>query len=80
MPYIEQSRRKELDNGGKAETQGELNYKITMLLLDYMEYAGLSYGNINSVVGALECSKLEFYTKVARPYEEGKSRQNGPIY
>lgn len=31
-------------------------------------------------LGALECCKLEFYRRVAVPYEDGKIKTNGDVY
>jgi hypothetical protein len=51
-----------------------------MLALAYMDYQKLSYQTINDIVGALEGAKLEFYRRVAVPYEESKRRINGDVY
>ena len=81
MPYIKQERRKEMSNdGGNAETAGELNYQITIVCKDYVEHKGLSYATINDIIGALEGAKQEFYRRVAAPYEDQKIKENGDIY
>ena len=54
MPYIKQIDRDRIDTGGKAETPGELNYTITMAVNSYLHEKGLSYTNINEVVGVSE--------------------------
>src|SRR4051812_23213721 len=59
---------------------GELNFLITDLINDYLNNKGLSYGTINDVLGALKGSKLEFYRRVAVPYEEQKRVNNGDVY
>lgn len=83
MPYIQSWRRAELDAGvgHKPRSVGELNYCFTRLILGYIEGNGpLSYGLINDVLGALEGAKLEFYRRVAVPYEDGKIAENGDVY
>lgn len=78
MPYIPQAER---DRAAiRPETPGELNYAITALCNDYFQGSGKGYTAIAEVVSALECAKLEFYRRVAVPYEERKIEQNGDVY
>ena len=79
MPYIVKKRRDAL-NGTVPESPGEVNYLITQLLVTYLEYAGLSYSTINTLVGALECAKLELYRRIAVDYEDLKIKENGDVY
>jgi len=79
MPYIDKHRRVELVCQPPA-TPGELNFEITRLCIDYLVRFGLSYSHINDVVGALECAKLEFYSRVATRYEDKKIAANGDVY
>jgi hypothetical protein len=55
---------------------GELNYIITRIL---KESYPLRYFNLNRAMGVLECCKLEFYRRVAAPYEDTKIEQNGDV-
>lgn len=82
MPYIEADDRDALEPKSKAEPTktGELNYQITMLLVNYTQKHGLSYGTVNDVLGALEGAKLEYYRRVAVPYEQRKFSENGDVY
>lgn len=82
MPYIDQKRRKELMTGAGAslESSGELNYMISLLINSILKRVGVSYYNINALIGALECAKLELYRRVAAPYEDTKREQNGDVY
>ncbi len=80
MPYIAQDRRAELDPMVHPETPGELNYCVTLVVVDYLKRKGLSYGTINDIVGALEGAKAEFYRRVAIPYEDRKIQENGDVY
>jgi hypothetical protein len=61
-------------------SNGELNYLITQLGLMYLDRHGKSYNTISDVVKAMECAKLEFYRRVAAPYEDNKIRENGDVY
>lgn len=81
MPYITEKDRIAIEYGRKIKTVGELNYSVTQLIGDYLDQnGGRNYTNINAVVGALECAKLEVYRRVAVPYETGKIRDNGDAY
>lgn len=57
--------------------EGNVNYAITRLLV--LAYGKTSYRDINDVVGALECCKLEFYRRKAY-YEDQKCFENGDVY
>lgn len=82
MPYINSSRREEICPRVNSiiDNPGELNYAITMLVKYYLANHGLSYQTINDIGFALEGAKLEFYRRVAAPYEDEKIQQNGDVY
>ena len=81
MPYIKPEGRTALRRQEAfPKTAGELNFVITDAIDDWLLEHGVSYDHINMVVGALECAKLEFYARIARPYEEIKRRENGDVY
>ena len=81
MPYVTVEVRARLDQGGKPETAGELNYAITKLVDDYLiQKGGIRYTHLNEVIGALECAKLELYRRVAAPYEDQKITETGDVY
>lgn len=75
MPYIKPELRDQ-----RPENPGMLNYQISSLLQEYIELQGLKYQTINDIVGALEGAKMEFYARVARPYEDKKIVENGDVY
>jgi hypothetical protein len=79
MPYIKQKVREEIGERWPLNS-GELNYAITILLIDYFKRNGGRYQQINDVIGALEGAKLEFYRRVATPYEDEKIIENGDVY
>ncbi len=87
MPYIKTAKRSkyakvlgELVKTLKAlppdEVDGELNYVITKLL---KEIYPLKYFHINKAIGVLECAKLEYYRRVAAPYEDLKIKDSGDV-
>lgn len=82
MPYIKESHRKFLaDHPKEITSSGELNYMITQAVNSYIEQNGpLNYAIINNVIGAMESAKLEFYRRVAAPYEDKKIQENGDVY
>ena len=80
MPYIEESSKQYLNTYGMPRTTGELNYKITMLLKEYLHGYGKSYSTINDILGALEGAKLEFVRRIVNPYEDVKRAENGDCY
>ena len=85
MPYIARERRVALDAwvDGLMDSldlpilPGELNYLITKLLL---ETKPNTYRDFNTLVGVLECAKLEFYRRVVEPYETRKRNEHGEVY
>jgi len=87
LPYIKSGNRnkyntilKELIETLKAlppeEADGELNYIVTKML---KEIYPLRYFHINRAVGVLECIKLEYYRRVAAPYEDKKIQESGDV-
>lgn len=87
MPYIKMEDRPKYEEAlgeliGILKSQpveridGELNYIITRIL---KESYPLRYFNLNRAMGVLECCKLEFYRRVAAPYEDIKIEENGDV-
>jgi hypothetical protein len=79
MPYIKQDDRERLDMDS-AKNAGELNFILTEFCRRYFEENGGRYQQINDIIGALEGCKLEFYRRLAGPYEDGKIKENGDVY
>jgi len=82
MPYVKRSERARLDGGGEPATAGDLNYLITRQVDAYLARKGMSYANLNEVVGVLECAKLELYRRIVASYEDRKiaDPENGDVY
>lgn len=87
MPYIKPENRKKYDTVLKElvsilktlppeEVDGELNYVVTKILKGVYP---LRYYHINKAIGVLECAKLEFYRRVAAPYEDIKIKESGDV-
>jgi Domain of unknown function (DUF6899) len=58
------------------EVDGELNYVVTKILKGVYP---LKYYQLNKAIGVLECIKLEFYRRVAAPYEDIKIKESGDV-
>ena len=79
MPYISQMLRDDLKGRSSANFPGELNYMLTLWVKDYWEKHP-NYQGINDIIGALEGCKMEFYRRIAVPYEDEKIKTNGDVY
>lgn len=81
MPYIRNKwyRWNLEDSNTHPKTVGELNYMLTTIIKQYHQSVG-GYQAVNDVLGALEGAKLEFYRRVAAPYEDIKIKENGDVY
>lgn len=86
MPYIKQERRDAMANTLEAtpdcpHNAGELNYAITVLLLQYWRQPGpANYQRINDIVGACGGALHEFQRRIVGKYEDQKIRENGDVY
>ena len=84
MPYINHKEQRDLRDkiSGIVDhktTEGELNFILTTIIGEYVIKKGLRYKQINDVLGALRGAELEFYRRIAVPYEEGKIEENGDV-
>jgi hypothetical protein len=90
MPYIPQTRRDEIHNelfdnetggiGWAPQNAGDLNFLVTCFIDNYILEHGVRYANVNEMIGALECCKLELYRILIAPYEDVKIAENGGVY
>lgn len=53
---------------------------ISKAITKYLENKPFNYQLINDVIGAVEGAKLEFYRRMAAPYEDKKKDENGDVY
>ncbi len=91
MPYIKPENREcfesaidlileDLKHSGD-NWRGDLNYMMSSIIAKLIKmWDGPRYSHINDIVGVLECIKLELYRRVAAPYEDLKSEENGDVY
>ena len=83
-PYIPTKRREEIAKGSTPQSAGELNDKITSVILEYLYEINCSspntYSDYNEIIGVLECCKLEIYRKRISKYEDMKCTQNGEVF
>ena len=84
MPYIPIKRREEIQDGCTPQNPGELNFKITATILEYLYNINPSepnrYSDYNEVLGVLEACKLELYRKVIVKYEDQKCTENSEVF
>jgi hypothetical protein len=81
MPYIKKtSRYRLLKKDDSPQNAGELNYMITRLIDQFARLHGSNYDAYNTVIGVLECAKMEMYRRVIIPYENEKIKENGDVY
>ena len=92
MPYIKQEYRDKIDPEIDALieklnlwhedfVEGIMNYTITRILCEGVPRPrGVwRYKWINRIIGVLECVKLEFYRRLAGPYEDGAISKSGDL-
>jgi hypothetical protein len=88
MPYINQCDREKyelfiqnilalLKSTDTKKFSGELNYLITRILIGC---EASRYGEMNSLIGVLECVKQEYYRRKMSKYEDLKVEENGDVY
>ena len=81
MPHINQSDRPNYEPIlGPADTSGQLNFQLTMVIITYLRRHGLCYDTCNDIVGALDNAKDEFRRLVQHPYEDKKIKESGSVY
>lgn len=89
MPYISQEDRvkyiplldqliTELQTQHETMLCGHLNFCISYLLIRLFEL-NHRYVRVNTLVGALECAKQEFYRCQVAPYEDIKQTEKGKV-
>ena len=90
MPYIRPEDRNKYDGTIELLIQaligkkviapiGEINYVITRFIHRIIEETEVRYSVLNSLIGVLECAKLELYRQIAAPYEREKHKLNDPV-
>lgn len=84
MPYIKKHDREYFDwwleRQPKVLGPGELNYVISKILDRHIIQHGEHYDTYNSLIGIIECAKLELYRRKIAIYEDKKIQENGDVY
>lgn len=96
MPYIKQEKRTRLDplieplldelvkldlDDPENNDAGNINYIITRVLdRRYGVNSAKGYAEINEACGILTACLLEYYRRVATPFEEQKRYENDDVY
>lgn len=87
MPYIRQIPRTIIEDclsddslNWVPSNAGDLNFVVSTFIANYLRVNGLTYANVNEMVGALECAKMELNRVIIGPYEDLKIAENGPVY
>jgi len=92
MPYIDPEIRDELDSSidklvcsindwrSPAHQAGLINYAVASLIFRLLCTHSFTYNDLNQVIGALECCKLELYRRLVVPYEDKKMQENGDVF
>lgn len=81
MPYIEPSTRDKIDAGitiDSINAPGELAYAISKVINAFTD-GNVCYTTIALVVGVLGTIQMEYYRKIASPYEDKKALRNGKV-
>jgi len=83
MPYIKEDSRKIFDKQIEnlvevIDKPGELTYCLYSIFKKLTE-RNKKFSTISSIIGEIECAKLEFYRRIVSPYENTKIRENGDI-
>ncbi len=93
MPYIVEDKRRVLQQSidslvndlrqlecddSNNSMAGNINYVFTTVLARV--YSPVNYDNVNEVSGILSCVDKEFYRRLAAPYEDQKSFDNGDVF
>lgn len=59
-----------------SQQPGVINYVITKILKSTNPQC---YNDYNTLIGVLECAKLELHRKMVAPYEDKKEAENGEV-
>jgi hypothetical protein len=90
MPYIDDFHRNRLEPHlerlldqlsiiADEDRDGVLNYVVTRIVARTLSSRGWRYRTIARAIAVFEAAKLEFYRRVAAPYEDKAIAKNGDI-
>jgi len=80
MPYVDKILREKIDSGNYEPIEaGELNYKITKIVLGYLGNEP-HYKEFNDVLGVLTAIQHELYRRRIADYENDAIKRNSDVY
>lgn len=92
MPYLKKDFRREIDQYGNLQELlkytttlelkdflGAVNYIIFSIVKVWLDYHGINYGNVSSIIGTVDCAKEELRRRILNPYEDTKISENGDV-
>jgi len=79
-PYIIPGRRKEIDLGDFSKTAGELAYKFSQDIVNYIQTHQWNSTTIAEILGAISWIDKEFYRVLVGHYEDLKRGYNGDVW
>lgn len=80
MPYLPYKQKEDLLEHSYPTSAGELNFLLTTMCRRYFNKSARNYEALNSIIGALECCKQEYYRRVIIDYENEAIKRNGDVY
>lgn len=78
MPYID-PRCRELAKSVPVGA-GELDYRLTLVVLEFLDANKMCFETMNTIVGVLDNVKDEFRRRILHPYEDKQCLKNGEVY
>ena len=63
----------------EPNSAGELNYALSMAIIDYIRRKGLRYQTLAEVTGAIQDCWAEYQRRTVWPYEAEKADENGDL-
>lgn len=83
MPFLSPMQKAEVNEKmkeGRCLNEGELTYVLTKLIVTNWHSGEGNYAALCQIIGALECTKMQFFKEIVVPYEEKKKQLNGDVY
>jgi len=84
MPYIEDFKRDPFDFyidslKNVITNEGEVAYVLNEIICAYAKKKGRNYATLSSVIGIIECAKMELNRRIIAVYEDEKKIENGDV-
>lgn len=84
MPYINQRDRDFFEPSldeivDSIQDPGDVCFCIYYILQKVCKKDSTRFKTISSLIGEVECAKMEFYRRIVAPYEDIKINENGDV-